>query len=117
MKTRQLLIILGLASLLPCLAACRQAPYNASTPQAALQTARAAKRQRDRETFKRILSRRTLEFVQSQASQTKQSVDQFLDGYLGRQDPASVPEPPDREERIDDLRIAIIGKHNQILGE
>jgi hypothetical protein len=118
MKRKTVLAIIALLSLLPCLAACRQvAAYDASTPFAALHTARNAKRDKDRETFKRILSSQTLEFLQQEATRTKQSVDQLLDTYLERQDSESIPKAPDHEERTGDDRTTLLDKHNYILGQ
>jgi hypothetical protein len=109
--------VFALVGLSLCGLACRQSTsYNASTPTAALETVRNAKRDHDAETFKKILSSQTIQFLQSEAARTSKPVSEFLKEYFERQDQAGTPEPPEREAKIDDNTVELFNKNNRMLG-
>ena len=96
---------------------CRRAThYDVSTPQRALDTLRAAISNKDLETFKRTLSARTLEWLESEAIRTNKLVDELLQDYVARKSENISPVRPEKEERIDGNTVELLSGNGRILG-
>ncbi|HJP95812.1 MAG TPA: hypothetical protein VJ843_00415 [Candidatus Saccharimonadales bacterium] len=109
--------ILAITSILLSIAACRKANSdNRATPTAALETVRAAERNKDVQTFKRSLSSRSIGFVEAEATRTKTTVDRLLADYLERREPNEASESSGREVKIDGNTVEIRGVNERVLG-
>jgi hypothetical protein len=100
---------------LPSIACQQAAHYRTSSPRETLESVQRAQSKQDVKGFENLLSKRTLDWLQSEANRTQTSVDSLIRSYLERHNDV-VAIPVQREERLDDTTIVVRGNGDRFLG-